>query len=1500
MRFRYIAFAAAFVALFGAASSATAGAYMYAGQRKRICCGVLAVTDRSSGKVVNGTAINEVGALFYLLEQRSDLRPPGWSFENPLAPGSASSGLGKNEAVYWVVDLAATRNLSRMHVLYLPANGNVYLDDQDREKLRRFVDGGGVLWIDNVDPGGPLDFKNTFFIRDFRFNSASAGFELAVNRHHPILSSPHMLSGQETAMLGATPGEYDCDPGYTAGRTWGSMASEPTDFDILLSVVENTMTSKPSVAANGYGSGRVVATANYVGKGCFYSYPYNTPNLKFALNVVAWASAYTTLRKDPRHTGYSIDTVGGNKLVEQWCLDGVAPITGSGAAPAETGPVIYKNVVFYSGIKGAPTLYAIDLNANTDLDGDGDVDDGVPNPSGTPPGVDLLWTFQAGQVGDWGVLSAPTVVSVQDPRNPSASVEAVLVTSSKGVVYMLEAFPNIDGILSKAPSPPVIPPFPYTLPALQPTIEKPMPPLYINGWVYAVNGEGRLCAYNPSLEAWAGAVSGRTVNPAWQVPSMAAIDYAGAQAKTGPAFGFVQNSSSGAVVGVVYWCASPSTQTKVNEQNDFINGVPVFCSNDRLRLRQTSSDRLIAECQTTYREGTVCASPKPVVWYKSGNGTVVIPDKMIFLNCKLAGDQVDTNSVQTGSIVIRTPSPIPPDATIYATYALDYAGTQGVVIVQPRVRNPLEPRSNPVNMVPPTAINALPALGPDNMMFITGTRADSSNARGGGSVYGIYNDGSTQETRWHYFLHSGTTLPPGMNTTISEIPAVIVDPNTGAPMMEPQSFSSPVYAGDKVFVTVTSNTDPRAALLCFKANSDFVIRVTESAGYGSGGAVQREPKKLYSTTNDRRMSVKIWQPNLMMEDASGIITTPLMAAIPVPTDMVDYDRGTISFTNFDRLKLRGTGTSFMQTNTFSPSLPVWVFLDNVEVPVDFSTWGPCVQMAKATGTTVDPVHGDSVDLSGWNNLLWYYVLPPYEDTPCSGVHSSPIVIGNTVYFVTDDGVLYALNAETGETQGGPIDAKNVIWQTQVGTGSVSRGSNISPAGANGVLLVPLSDGLHAFGNPMTLVADSNRVVELDGGGELAWSVDSITVPVSVPSSNTEAPPVRGVPVNKPARVRYIGAGDLLVVNSGANQVARINRGGFVGVERFKGDKFIRYAFDRFCDPKRLLRPGQPTQISGPTDAILWQELEADEWMTVHCLVADSGNHRILDLVYQFKDGELRPLSELDPKTGFYLPYVNWVSRTESMNQNYTFSCIQIVDTSDPPTVKPRTYRSQIWAAISNLATGTDNPGPPPPGDRGLGGAIVGLNWRERPSLDDPWNYNITGSGEITARCDHVTWSDGDRPLANPRFFEVKEKSNGRHLLVCDDNGVYDVLLPTPPVTTLSVVGSLRDLDYRSLMRQVTSEDTGKALPSRALGAPLTATSVQELHNGHWLISNGFSGEIELGGRTFHGEVFQYDPVKKTIVWSAPRIVAADEGSPWEQRMGNSSPLEQPRSALRQY
>jgi hypothetical protein len=264
---------------------------------------------------------------------------------------------------------------------------------------------------------------------------------------------------------------------------------------------------------------------------------------------MAWASGTTTLRKDARHSGSSIDTVGGSKLLESWALTPADPNSNG-----ECGPVIYKNVAFYSSRN---MLDAMDVMPGEDLDQDGDPDDGLPDVGGMGldyGGQDVIWKWEC---PDGGLISSPTVVSVQDPRDPRASVEAVLVLSTGGNVYMLDAFPHSTGgsaLLGATKSVMGANKDFYNLPT---KVDKPYPPQYVNGWIYAVGGDGRLYAYNPSLEAWGAQHNGAgDVYYQWNVPTNFGQSGDTAEGRSGPSFGFVKNDGSGAVVGMVYWYAS--------------------------------------------------------------------------------------------------------------------------------------------------------------------------------------------------------------------------------------------------------------------------------------------------------------------------------------------------------------------------------------------------------------------------------------------------------------------------------------------------------------------------------------------------------------------------------------------------------------------------------------------------------------------------------------------------------------------------------------------------------------------------------------------------------------------------------------------------------------------------------------------------------------------------------------------------------------------------------
>jgi len=1532
---------------------ADAAAYQYSGKRKKVYCGIVQLAHlipptttggTPSITFLNDTDINTVALLFAKLDAMNSMKPAGWTFENPLAVTQ-----NKYDTNYWRVPVGSARNLSRFNVLYFPASGKMSLTDEERENLRRFVDNGGTLWVDNVG-SSPLTFDpaQPFFISQLSFASGANGPDAAVSRHHPLVCSPYWLTDIDIMSLGLL-----SDSSWTRARCdvqkTDLSGSQPTSFDVLYKVVDaispdtGMLEDQPSVVANTYGSGRVVATANAVGRGCLLNEPYSLASLKLAYNIMSYASSWTDIRKNPRHSGASIDTLGSNRLVEKWTFEETEPA----GVNKDNAALIYKDTVFYTS---GNTLYALDAN--------GDTHGGVWGPP-TPKGAVVIWQWSP---SDGARLGPPTIATMQNPA-PDADcspIEAVLVQDDGGTVYVLPAFPIAPNNLVMNPVEPL-----YIMQTAAPasgtggtgdTAGKwPSPPIYINGWIYALGGEGRMYARNPCLEKWSQS-QGNVVKgmaPNWELPSVTGPPFA-AEPKSGPSFGFIKNTNSGAIVGMVYWWTAHQTTPPAapSDMNDRVWGCPVSVSMDRARIQNIDSTRTHCEVVVSHI-GWLNApdpnNPESALRMLDKDGITPIPIANVQLNMNAAGATV------AGFMKVTTSTPIPAAPLLYASYSLSYGS--GVLT------NPLYLQIEPQSPDPstgldhnPTAIAGTPAMGPDNMMFLCGSRQSKYNGPDGGSVLAYRTDGVTgnSKLRWHYFLHSGVENgAPGSSGFIPgasiHLPGVIQ--GAAGPMINPQPCSSPAVAGDKVFVTVSGDgPGPRAALLCFKANPEFVIRITEGGGYDAAGNPVKKPKSLWRAGNHGHYDVKLWQPNLI-NAATG--AAPLMDARLAGNGVsVDYDNGTITFTDFAYTKLAVRGSDAWLANTFSPSLPVWVFLDNIQVPIDWTTWGP-----GAISLDPAPATSDSVDLGNWNNLLWYYPVPD----PCTGAHSPPVVIGNTVYFITDDGMLYAFDTETGES-GGKQTKKEPIWYRQVGTAlGDPKAVPESVAGSNGILLVPSGDGLHAFSNTTTLATDNNRVVEIDGEGEVTWSVDSISWPATVPQT-AGAMAIRQGPVNKPCHARYASTGEVLFANSGANQVCKIDKGGMVGFDGTSG-KYIRWIYDKFVDPKHLLRSGQPTSLRAPTDAIMWQEMEpmptqgvpgkgemafplgtstgADPGTSVvHCLIADSGNSRILDLVYRVRNGQFvdyknAPVdnSYVDADSGFVIPELNWVTKTDSLNERYAFDCIQLVGV--PGTTN---FRQDIWAASSNFTSNGTDSATAPKGGAGLGGAVLAIGYRQRSNgnattAPGSWDYGAATSGTIVGRCDHVTIGGNSVPLANPRFLDVFDVPGAmpgateRHMLVCDNYGVYEVLLNN--ATAPPVVASLLQGSYSTALRDIRRDPAapekdcnGAPIPTPdpvPLGVPLVATSVQRLPNSHWLITNGYSGADKSGTRTFNGEAFEYDPAAgggatlppTAFPWCSPRlqrIWIRNPGDPacagmwgdWKQVSTNTYDLRQPKSAFRQF
>ena len=147
--------------------------------------------------------------VFYIADARTDVKPQNWEFVNPLSPGTVTAdiktrwdarmgtvGSGysigqkvtKNMAPYWEVSLRNTSipDLLQFDMLFITNHRNTRFAPAEREKLRKLVDAGGIVWIE--DCGGlRVDAANPFFKeRPREAAEVVSAFSSTVNAVAPI------------------------------------------------------------------------------------------------------------------------------------------------------------------------------------------------------------------------------------------------------------------------------------------------------------------------------------------------------------------------------------------------------------------------------------------------------------------------------------------------------------------------------------------------------------------------------------------------------------------------------------------------------------------------------------------------------------------------------------------------------------------------------------------------------------------------------------------------------------------------------------------------------------------------------------------------------------------------------------------------------------------------------------------------------------------------------------------------------------------------------------------------------------------------------------------------------------------------------------------------------------------------------------------------------------------------------------------------------------------
>jgi hypothetical protein len=1366
------------------AGTAHPAGFVYSGERKPVKAGVLLMPGQK-------TAPDPY--VFWVMDQRMDLKPAGWEFSNPQAPSRVTSEINglnrwngayasdqiitKDMGCYWEIKAGAPfEALAEFDVLFLGSNQTMNFSRENREKLRKFVDAGGVLWIDNCDMATFNTSNMRFFIADLQFSAAGGGAPaLAPNPAHPLVARPFALTWEEATSLGlrGLDGRHCVDFGSEGARYFSSVI---TGRD-----------ARPVLAGAQYGSGHIVVSALSVGDAI--SNPVDNAayadenkfmaaqpeDLKLAFNIVNWGAEHTTFHKNARHTGYSFETLGFPKGTMWEFYEPPGGITGS-------SPAILDDMVFY--VDGAGILHAFDLSPARDRDLDGSSDDGWPDRALGAP-YDELWRVPLGEPG-----SSPTAAYV--PMGGIA-VPLVFVTLQSGKVVGFNAAlytpttppARVDVLSMSAPFDPDDPTAgKINIPA----------PTYVDGVLYQGDRAGLLWAkdFFRNLE--------------WKYPKNP-VSPINAQAVSSPTVGFVRDSATGTVDQVVY-LARRGIPGQVEGQ---ILPFPIRVFNEVLQAVPPPAT------PGTYKRRTT-GPVRDLTWqlhWAAPNGQM---NQIALTDASLDPPPAQTFKINVTSLESQG---MPKGAPIIADYELDYA--LSLQDVPPRTT--LSVRNRQIQPTEGSGVLSTPALSPKDILYF---------ATENGNLYAMQESGrgSTRPiVKWRWFL--------------GDPAAAVAGGGAGVGTALPTVVGSPVVANDVAYFAV--NDANYGYILAFNANPNLFLTVR-------GDDIDRTKGVTVEQDDYMNLGAKI--------TISGVSSDSSKAQYA--SFIVDYDSRKLIFNN-----LRNGPAPDQELST-SNNIVVKYFPasdPNANLPIE----------------ELHPQLGDK-----WNNLLWCVGGMPWPCLsngvlePCRQdgivmpkITSSPIVLGGMLYVGCFDGSVACIPLEEARRRADaaakccddklPIMPPLAEWFKPVSNQPVLA----TVAGSHGMLAITTSTSLIVLYNPVTLIADANRLVEIDSSGEVVWSCDSTSgyVTTSAAAAGGPGKPVYGsvkMAFNRPAVARRASIGGIVVADTGNDRIVHIDTGGK-----------ILWQITDFADPglpsdpnypnAPLLPAGSPLSLSRPMDVSMWMSKQPGQFYPeYHYLIADSGNYRVVEIVARF-----------DPGTNGYRNELDWTSKTVAQGKRYRYvSARRVLELSKTDRKNPAAATVKNWCVISNVgARGKDLTGD----DliEGPGGALVNIN-------------QLTGQIDEIKTTLYDPFQGKTYKLLNPSFFSREYRGKNEYSeVIIDASGIY----------VLEYSGGNLDRIHAPYTAKQYDEDTRFSVNDK--GKPLAVSYAQVLPNGNVLVTNKASGTYrDPSGniQAFMGEIFEMRwsnaDGEYVIVWPDPpgRLVEPQK---------SSHGLRQPSSAERQ-
>jgi len=1500
------------------ASVASAQPQTYAQRGTQIRAGIV-IIDSSQ---VGGVPQNPTPHVWYNLDSNRNVKPAGWNIYNPNAPTQATQpivsrwailgGGGQTPAVgdqitkrmaaYWEVFLSQTSDaqLAQYDVLFLNATGNVALNPLEREKLRQFVDRGGVLWVEmaGVNTGQFTDNSvNNFPIPFGVTTSAGTG---NLDQFNPLMNYPYQFDISNLDYLNGS------------NNLALTQAVPPFNNSLEAPISSDWFRLKPVVLAGG----NATMMVGRIGDGFMV---VTTRNAAGYLNQIHTAAGFL-----PNQGYYAIDPRGGldkgSDVLGRLAINMISLGSGSetvgagsrkmGSTPNDiSAPLLqryndlipnsdpglnnnfpsatYKGLVVVSAFD---RIYVYDAKPSQDLDGDNNPDDGIQDYS-LGNNMDLLWVSQ--QLT--GPISAPTCVEVAQPA-AGVPTDQILVTDAAGAVVSFAAFPtNAAGQIIGNNNTPFI----YKVAAPPDTnSEATIDQGAISHGAYAPTYQEGLVYVAHNLNAGIGNVVGQL----WVMD---------------PAQGVALNS------GGNRWLVGDSTNVAFNEvtASPTVGYIPIADNSGGLDkvvyLPTRANNSLNAGIYSTW-VGVRGESPTSVT--ATGTTLSVTTRAMakglsIFtgagsLGVKLTvlkptGDPLTATEMSAlfdGTITQGAPGILDfgltgawnPTYSVRIDYTLDWG--RGPGFSASLVRGSI--------FLPDTSANKRTILGniamsPRGTIYVVHSTAAPTGVNPGGAFYAFREQGQGAfKCLARYDVagphnvvlnQAGTT---SVAATVSDRDEVInFAPIIGGTVSSMTFMTGPVVKGDLVY----------AAAEMRKTNP--VVPFAGFIPYTVLMAFKSEPDAPEIKVGDLSDGFTIIQPDVLRSTSKTNPTTMTLGA----GGQYQYIRESGKI-RFDSLMAPNRGGI---QNIFNLSEPVII---------------------RSGGRADTLVYPDATAGSNWSPLAWYVVLHGTTKP------TNPVVTGGTLFIggasglptlllggnpINTTGVLFGINADISERDPMTVSDPDRPWLRQVWTvrftGGFQGNSNIRwpqnqgitsfqdwqlrvlqaamlkfPGGGGGGRAMSLAAGddglfamsgaaigtpgadsyLYGFSRADFLVCDEGRLARFDPAGNPIFATDvSNTAGAETSAGSTTA--IR--PLQRPVRAYPVGVSDTVAVDPAQNRVVRLDRAGreLRSIENFRLDTASNIQ----------LAANEPTTLNNPRDVAYYTEYVANPtgvsspqaveyW--VHYVIADSGNRRILDLIDRYYVGSNKQIGDViqDANGVRQLGVLRWHSPSEYSGKRFEYNAITRV---------PGFYIAGIGSALpTRVDAGLDNPGAalPRESQSGNGGIVIfNLNNPLQTQVINEVTVPATGANVYidpnTLTYDPAARAAHQKTLSNLSSVTVRSivgPTPGTSLyaiMFTDATGVYEI---SSPGGTAWVVDWMLPNEAYKFLRNVPG-----APPAIFANNPLQlrATYARRLDSGEVLIVNGYVGKYRDSSQ-FTGEVVQvngdiFAQVGDGFDWNSPNL-----------------------------